>query len=135
MKLICPVGKCQAENDVQAETCERCGTPLRGYARLSVYPNRLFNRGISSAREGDIRRARDFFSAVICWCPMDSEARNALALACFELKDFKEAQCQWTTVLERKPADTIATKGLLLIRKSQAKKKSNPSKKRSRRKK
>src|SRR5947209_14725003 len=112
MRLTCPGGTCRADNDAQAEVCVRCGTPLRGYARLSTYPAHLFNLGLSAAREGQVARARDLFAAVVYWCPMDLEARNALAMASYALGDATEARHHWETVLARFPADALATRGL-----------------------
>ncbi|NIM12394.1 MAG: hypothetical protein GTO45_09795 [Candidatus Aminicenantes bacterium] len=115
MRLCCPVSNCQAENHMGAERCERCGIPLLGYTRLAIYPNILFNLGLSAARQGNMNRARDLFSAVVYWYPMDLEARNALALACFTLSDFEEARSQWGEVLEKKSTDLTAVKGLELL--------------------
>lgn len=115
MKLICPASACRAGNHAQAEVCERCGTPLRGYARLSTYPARLFNLGLSAARAGKVARARDFFAAVVHWCPMDLEARNALAMACFALGDETEARHHWEMILERSPVDALVMQGLAAL--------------------
>jgi Flp pilus assembly protein TadD len=46
------------------------------------------------------------------WCPHDWEARNALALANFQLGDGPAARHHWTLVLGRRPKDPIATNGL-----------------------
>ena len=115
MRLICPGRPCQADNDVYAETCAQCGLPLHGYIRLSIYPSLLFNRGLSAVREGQHRRARDLFAALVYWCPFDLEARNALAMACYALGDVAEARNQWETVLARVPTDTLATRGLAAL--------------------
>ena len=115
MKLNCPVNTCQAENDAEAEVCSRCGTPFSGFAQLSTYPAHLFNQGLSAAREGQMSRARDLFSAVVYWCPTDREARNALGMACLALGDQPEARHHWETVLNRFPKDPIATQGIATL--------------------
>jgi len=112
MKVICPVSFCRAVNDVHTEECKRCGIPLRAYARLALYPAHLFNSGLDAARQGNMKRAREFFAAVVHWCPMDSEARNALAMACFGEGDFAEARYHWETVLTQFTSDPIARRGL-----------------------
>lgn len=86
--------------------------PLRNYARLSGHPARLFNAGLTAARAGDLTAARDLFAAVVHWCPLDWEARNALALASYQLGDLDQARLHWLTVLERQPQDPTATTGL-----------------------
>ncbi|MEV7426075.1 MULTISPECIES: tetratricopeptide repeat protein [unclassified Streptomyces] len=108
----CPVALCRRENVYGAEVCAGCRTPLSGYARLHAHPAYLFNRGLAAAREGRIAAARDCFAAVVHWCPGDTEARNALALAGLRLGDSDEARRQWTEVLERRPDDPKATRGL-----------------------
>jgi len=115
MKLTCPVSICQADNDFNAEVCKRCGLPLRGFAKMSIYPAHLFNKGLSEARANRITHARDLFAAVVYWCPMDCEAHNALAMTCFALEDYIEAQCQWEMVLKQSPANTLAAQGLAAI--------------------
>ncbi|WP_127358788.1 tetratricopeptide repeat protein [Actinacidiphila soli] len=108
----CPVVLCGRENAYGTEACAGCRTPLSGYARLHVHPAYLFNRGLAAAREGRLTAARDCFAAVVLWCPGDTEARNALALAGLRLGDPGEAQRQWTEVLHRRPGDPKATTGL-----------------------
>ncbi|QFR01155.1 hypothetical protein F9278_38820 [Streptomyces phaeolivaceus] len=108
----CPVVLCRRENAYGAEFCAGCRTPLSGYARLYAHPALLFNRGLAAAREGRLSAARDCFAAVVHWCPADTEARNALALACLGLADHDEARRQWTEVLSRRPADPKADRGL-----------------------
>ncbi|MFE7839423.1 tetratricopeptide repeat protein [Streptomyces sp. NPDC057474] len=108
----CPVVLCRRENAYGAEVCAGCRTPLSGYARLHVHPAHLFNRGLAAAREGSLAAARDCFAAVVHWCPGDTEARNALALAGLGLGDHDEARRQWTEVLARRPGDPKATRGL-----------------------
>src|ERR1019366_6119629 len=115
MKLTCPVNKCRADNNMQAEVCIRCGTPLHGYARLSAYQAQLFNQGLLEAQKGQFARARYLFAAVVYWCPTDIEARNALAMACYALNDLAEACHQWKTVLERSPTDRLATQSLAAL--------------------
>jgi Flp pilus assembly protein TadD len=115
MRLTCPAVSCRADNDARADACARCGTPLSAYARLSVYPARLFNQGLAAARGGQLLRARDLFAAVVCWCPLDMEARNALAMACYALGDKTEALIHWRTVLARLPEDAIARQGVAAI--------------------
>ncbi|MFI0735051.1 tetratricopeptide repeat protein [Streptomyces sp. NPDC021225] len=108
----CPVALCRKENTYGTEVCAGCGTPLSGYARLHTYPAHLFNRGLAAAREGRLTTARDCFAAVVLWCPGDTEARNALALAGLRLDDPDEAHRQWAEVLDRRPGDPKATRGL-----------------------
>ena len=115
MGLTCPANLCRADNDIQAEVCVRCGTPLHGYARLSAYPALLFNQGLSAARTGNMAQARDAFAAVVYWCPLDQEARNALALACFALGDQTQARSHWERVLTRSPENEVATQGLAAL--------------------
>jgi cytochrome c-type biogenesis protein CcmH/NrfG len=93
---------------------------LRHYARLRVYPDQLFNRGLSAAAAGDLGTARDLFAAVVHWCPLDIEARNALALAGFQLGDHATARLNWKAVLDRSPGDHLATEGLSRLADSQA---------------
>ncbi|WP_200308012.1 tetratricopeptide repeat protein [Streptomyces adelaidensis] len=108
----CPVPLCRRDNTYGAEACAGCGTPLSGYARLHARPAHLFNRGLTAAREGRLAAARDCFAAVVHWCPGDTEARNALALAGLALGDPDEARRQWTEVLDRRPDDPKAARGL-----------------------
>jgi hypothetical protein len=108
----CPLTDCDTENVVDADTCVRCGTPLRNLARLSAYPDHLFNRGLAAATAGDLGMARDLFAAVVHWCPLDVVARNALALASFQLDDHAAARANWEAVLDRSPGDPLATEGL-----------------------
>ncbi|WP_405906556.1 MULTISPECIES: tetratricopeptide repeat protein [unclassified Streptomyces] len=112
MSVRCPVVLCREENAYGAEVCAGCRTPLSGYARLHTYPAYLFNQGLAAAREGRLAAARDCFAAVVHWCPGDTEARNALALAGLRLGDRSEAHRQWTEVLGRRPGDPKATWGL-----------------------
>lgn len=115
MKVSCPESSCQAENDARAQECRRCGTPLQSYVRLLQYPAQLFNAGLLKARNGSFEQARDLFAAVVYWCPKDIEARNALALACFELHDLMEAQHQWKQVLAQSPTNVLALQGIKYI--------------------
>ncbi|WP_326720545.1 MULTISPECIES: hypothetical protein [unclassified Streptomyces] len=112
MSVRCPVVLCREENAYGTEVCAGCRTPLSGYARLHTYPAYLFNQGLAAAREGRLAAARDCFAAVVHWCPGDTEARNALALAGLRLGDRSEAHRQWTEVLGRRPGDPKATWGL-----------------------
>ena len=114
-KLTCPSTLCRTDNDPRAEACSRCGSPLRGYARLVTHPAQLFNQGLAAAREGQLTRARDLFAAVVHWCPLDLEARNALALACLVLGDQAEARVHWGVVLARAPTDTLAKQGTAVL--------------------
>jgi Flp pilus assembly protein TadD len=86
--------------------------PLRNYVRLAGHPARLFNAGLTAARAGDLTTARDLFAAVVHWCPLDWEARSALALASYQLGDLGQARLHWRKVLDRQPQDPIATAGL-----------------------
>lgn len=112
MTVTCPIGNCRADNDAAAEVCVACGTPLRNFVRVSAYPARLFNQGLEAARAGRFGEARELFAAVVHWCPRDLEARNALALACFELSDFGAARHHWEYVRSVDPANSLAERGL-----------------------
>ena len=115
MGLRCPATLCNTENDPEAEECKNCGTPLQGYARLSAYPSYLFNQGIVAVSQGEVSRARDLFAAIVYWCPLDIEARNALATACLALGDKTEARRHWQTVLARAATNTTAKQGLTVL--------------------
>ena len=115
MRVYCPTSTCYADNDVEAEVCRRCGAALRQYVRLLFYPNQLFNQGLQEARAGNFARARDLFASVVYWCPQDKIAHNALAAACFELKDLAEATRQWEAVLSLSGTDAFAKQGLEAI--------------------
>lgn len=121
MKLKCPNPGCRSENDAQAERCHSCGAPFRQYANLSIYSAQLFNCGLAAAKNGDFGVARDNFAAVVRWCPMDREARNAWAMACFALGDFKNARDNWQTVLEKWPHDEFAKQGMEALENGDAK--------------
>lgn len=112
MTVRCPLTDCDTENAADADKCVRCATPLRHLARLSAYPDQLFNRGLAAATAGDMGVARELFAAVVHWCPLDLEARNALALANFQLDDHTAARVNWEAVLDRFPDDPLATEGL-----------------------
>lgn len=112
VSLVCPVSRCGAANEPGASRCVRCELPLDGYGRLVAHPADLFNQGLAAARAGRLRTARDLFSAVVRWCPLDLDARNAFALACFELGDEEEARRSWDEVLARSPHDETARRGL-----------------------
>jgi Flp pilus assembly protein TadD len=112
MTLRCPVPRCGTENSTKAETCAGCGSALRSYARLSEYPAHLFNQGLAAARADRLGEARDLFAAVVHWCPLDWEARNALALASFKLGDIVAARHHWTMVLSQRANDPFATHGI-----------------------
>jgi hypothetical protein len=112
VNIRCPVPNCGAENELETEFCTRCGVPLRSYERLSAYPAQLFNGGLAAAKSDDLGTARELFAAVVHWCPFDWEARNALALASFELGDDAAARHHWSVVLDRRPRDPVATRGL-----------------------
>ncbi|RFS86990.1 hypothetical protein D0T12_01660 [Actinomadura spongiicola] len=113
--IPCPMARCRADNPFDADECERCGTPVRGHARLTAYTAYLFNRGLAAARAGRLTVARDHFAAVVHWCPTDTEARNALALAGYRLGDVTEARRHWELVCERRPDDPLARRGLSLV--------------------
>lgn len=115
MKITCPLGPCKSENELNAESCSACGVPLQGYAHLYSHPNQLFNLGLEAAREGRLKQARDYFAAVINWCPLDLEARNAMTMACFALKDYEEARMHCQLALKQSPGDAVAGRGLMSI--------------------
>jgi Flp pilus assembly protein TadD len=110
VSFFCPV--CRTENTDAATSCASCGAPVLAYARLLGLPAGLFNEGLAAARGGELVRARDCFAAVVLWCPLDSEARNAHAMACLALGDADEARSQWMIVLERQPDDAVALRGI-----------------------
>lgn len=112
MTIRCPMPRCGADYEASAEACAGCGSPLWNYARLSAYPAHLFNQGLAAARAGRLGAARELFAAVVHWCPADWEARNALALASFELGDLAAARRHWESVLSRRTNDPQATHGL-----------------------
>jgi hypothetical protein len=112
MIVQCPVPTCRADNEGGVEACGRCGTPLEAYGRLLARSAWLFNSGLAAARSGELGMAREWFAAIVHWCPYDTEARNALALACFHLGDRTAARHHWTTVERRSPQDAIAARGL-----------------------
>jgi len=103
---------CGVDNDPDADTCVGCGTPLQAYSRLSAYPGHLFNQGLAAAKQGEIGHARDLFAAVVGWCPMDMEARNALAMACLASGDTDAARGHWEAIIARAADNTIAQQGL-----------------------
>jgi hypothetical protein len=111
-RIICPVSDCATENEAVAAVCVACLTPLGGYARLSLFPRVLFNRGLQAARNGDSLEARECFAAVVLWHPDDLQSRNAYALACLDSRDLGAAGQAWRNVLARSPADPLATAGL-----------------------
>ena len=113
--LPCPRATCRTENPADAERCIRCQVPLRGYARLTVYAARLFNEGLRAARCADITRARELFAAVVFWCPMDVQARHALAMASLAQDDLDGAEGHWTVLKKRSPSDDLATRGLAAV--------------------
>src|SRR5579872_3754390 len=112
MIITCPESSCRAENDARRERCIRCETPLRSYVKLLNQHHHLFNQGLKFARSGDYTSARDAFAAVVAWCPRDIDARNALAMTCFALRDWQMARVQWEKTLEQAPGDTLACQGL-----------------------
>lgn len=114
MRLVCPAG-CGADNDTAAEHCAHCGAPLRNHARLVDHAAHLFNSGLAAARAGELGKARELFAAVVHWAPRDRDARNALALACFQLGDHEQARFHWNAVLAQRPQDTFAATGLRKI--------------------
>lgn len=111
-RLACPLPRCRALNDVTAEACQACGTPLRAWARLRAHPANLFNEGLRAARSGHTATARDHFAAIVHWCPGDADARSALALACLLLDDPDQARHHWQQVLASRPNDATARQGL-----------------------
>lgn len=118
MAITCPIISCQAANEIDAVSCVHCGVPLSNYTRLVVYPSHLFNQALVAARQGQLSQARDLFAAVVYWCPLDLEARNALAMACYVLHDWPEARRHWEIVKEHAPSNAIALKGLAAIKTS-----------------
>jgi tetratricopeptide (TPR) repeat protein len=110
--VVCPIARCRAENEPTAVSCRRCGTPLQAYVRLSAHAARLFNEGLAAARAGDHATARDRFAAIVHWYPDDTEAHNALALACYHLGAHTEAHHHWHLTLTREPDDPVARRGV-----------------------
>ncbi|RMG22386.1 MAG: hypothetical protein D6732_25855 [Methanobacteriota archaeon] len=68
---------------------------------------------------GKLQLARDYFAAVVHWCPTDIEARKALALVCFKLGDKESAMEQWQSVLDRFPDDQMAKQGMKALERIQ----------------
>lgn len=110
-KVECPI-QCGASNEPDAECCVGCGSPLHNHTRLTAYAAQLFNRGLVAARAGELSEARELFAAVVHWAPQDRKARNALALASFELGDEDRARHHWNRVLAQRPSDSFAATGL-----------------------
>jgi len=115
MSLSCPSPNCRTENPPASASCSRCGLPLQELALLAGHHTRLFNQGLGAARAGKLLQARDFFSAVVHWCPHDLEARNALALAALQAGDREAARAHWTTVAQQSPSNVLAARGLAYL--------------------
>ena len=106
----------ETEEAVAALDTEEFGeAAARGHVRIRAHAARLFNDGLAAARDGRPNIARDHFAACVYWYPHDLEARTALALACFESGDFETARAHWNHVLELRPNDTKAERGLRLL--------------------
>jgi len=135
MKLVCPVCRSQFENG-RTEQCPQCQTPLRSYSKLQNHQANLFNLGLAAAKEKKFAQACEYFGAVVHWYPTDINARNALAMACYELGDFERAKFHLETVLDRSPHDEQAKRGIATIDKKKAtSKKKSTHKKASRKRK
>lgn len=119
MLIVCPEATCRAQNEASNTKCMRCDAPLEAYVQLLTHPNHLFNQGLLMARSNKLGEARDLFAAVVYWCPNDLEARNALALACFALNDYAEAQKQWNLVLAQSRDDKLAKQGVEAVQQGQ----------------
>lgn len=111
MNIGCPT-HCGATNDSEADYCTVCGSPIRGHTRLTQYAAQLFNQGLTAAQTGELTKARELFAAVVHWTPFDHGARNALALANYELSDRERARYHWSLVLTQHPKDILALTGL-----------------------
>jgi tetratricopeptide (TPR) repeat protein len=109
--LACPA-RCGADNEPDAERCTGCGAPLRNHARLTEHAAHLFNNGLRAAANGELATARELFAALVHWHPRDRDARNALALANFQLGDHDRARHHWTEVRAQRPNDAFADAGL-----------------------
>jgi|GEM_PF-3648556 len=135
-EIVCPIPQCRKPNNLESETCQACGTPLREYARLVNHSARLFNNGLDAASDSRLDEAIESFAAVVHWCPSDLDARNALAQAYFESDNDRAARRHWDQVLERKSKNEIALKGLeLLAQRAEKKKAGKKTKKKKTRKK
>jgi len=86
-----------------------------GRARIRAHAATLFNDGLAAARNRRPRDARDLFAACVLWYPNDLEARSAFALACWETGDHEAARGHWESVLEQRPSDGRARRGLALL--------------------
>ena len=115
MIITCPESSCRAENDALNMCCVRCETPLQSYVKLLNRQHQLFNRGLMLAIEKKYAQARDAFAAVVEWCPNDTEARSALAMACYALDDLEQARFHWNKVLLQSKNDLTASEGLIVI--------------------
>ena len=119
-QIVCPVSGCRTRNAAGADVCLGCLTPLAGFARLSLYPGRLFNQGLHAARRGYGALARERFAAALLWAPDDVRARNAHALACLDVGDVRAARRAWEEVLARLPTEELALRGLAATRAGRA---------------
>jgi len=100
--------------DESLPEAELAESAARGHVRIRAHAARLFNDGLAAARAGQPVRARDHFAACVYWYPHDLEARSALALACLESGDADAAHDHWRKVLDQRPNDSRALRGLLL---------------------
>jgi hypothetical protein len=114
-RILCPVSTCGAENVAGTDACVACLTDLAGFTRLTLFPDVLFNRGLLAVRDGEWRRARDCFAAVVLWHPADLESHNAYALACLECGDAAAARLAWERVVGEAPDDPLAVRGLAIL--------------------
>jgi Flp pilus assembly protein TadD len=85
------------------------------HQRIRAHAARLFNEGLAAGQAGQAVAARDLFAAIVYWYPYDLEARNALALACLESGDDQTARGHWAYILSRRPDDTKALRGMILL--------------------
>lgn len=100
-------------------TCNACGLAWREEEQILLWPR---DGRLPATRAGDLTEARELFAAVVHWCPMDAETRNALALANYQLDEHETARTHWQAVLDRSPGDRFTTEGLArLVRPSSGK--------------
>lgn len=115
MNLICPNCRAQIIYNNETEDCKQCGIPISSYTKLHYYPARLFNLGLSHAKEKKFKKARDCFAAIVHWYPADVKARHALAMACYELNDKDEARSHWNIILDKSPNDSLSKQGITAL--------------------
>lgn len=83
---ICP--HCKADNEDQYIYCQNCRKPLPKASRLEL----KFNNGLSAIRNGDYRRAHQFFDEILKLNIGDKDAWFMKGIALLNMGDKKGAQ-------------------------------------------